>query len=108
MKRLAAMTLLLALCIQPAAATDHTCSVDALTRAQALLFFHAGPDDRIAIEPKVTALAPLSNPAGQDSYNVLQVWGYIYKGRYRMRFIYGRIGNDCLLVGQEILEYANL
>jgi hypothetical protein len=39
---------------------------------------------------------------------VLEVWGYIYKGRYRMRFIYFHFGKSCILMGQEILEYAKL
>jgi hypothetical protein len=36
------------------------------------------------------------------------VWGSIYKGDYRMRLIYYVSGNDCTLMGQEILEYASL
>jgi len=38
---------------------------------------------------------------------VLEVWGHIYKGQYRMRLIYARSPKDCVLVGQEILEYAS-
>jgi len=39
---------------------------------------------------------------------VLEVWGSIYKGNYRMRLIYHVAGKDCTLMGQEILEYASL
>jgi hypothetical protein len=36
------------------------------------------------------------------------VWGNIYKGQYRMRFIYARQQKECVLMGQEIIEYAKL
>jgi hypothetical protein len=39
---------------------------------------------------------------------VLEVWGHIYKGRYRMRLIYHPLAGECVLMGQEILEYADL
>jgi hypothetical protein len=42
-----------------------------------------------------------------QSFKVLEVWGYIYKGKYRMRFIYfNSPATSCLLMGEEILEYA--
>jgi hypothetical protein len=51
----------------------------------------------------------MRNPANRKQLlDVLQVWGYIYKGQYRMRFIYARLPGECLLMGQEILEYADL
>ncbi len=50
----------------------------------------------------------VKNPAGKDQYEVLEVWGNVYKGRYRMRFIYAQLPGECLLMGQEILEYARL
>jgi hypothetical protein len=39
---------------------------------------------------------------------VLEVWGRIYKGQYRLRLIYARIPNECVLMGQEVIEYASL
>ena len=48
------------------------------------------------------------NPANpRQKFQVLEVQGTIYKGQYRMRLIYFRSGSGCLLMGQEILEYAN-
>ena len=38
---------------------------------------------------------------------MLEVWGYIYKAEYRMRFIYAQIPDSCLLMGQEILEASD-
>ena len=47
----------------------------------------------------------MQNPENKSQYyDVLQTWGYIYKGKYRRRFIFL---NDCTFMGEEILEYAN-
>jgi hypothetical protein len=62
----------------------------------------------MSIDDNVTVLNPLKNPVGKDKYSVLEVTGTIYKGTYRMRLIYGKAGNECVLVGQEILEMVNL
>ncbi|WP_420997009.1 hypothetical protein ACKI2N_013685 [Cupriavidus sp. 30B13] len=97
---------LMALCAAAAAAPQHACAPAALKQAGKLLAFHAGPDDRIEIDTGVKVLAPLKNPAGKDKYDVLEVYGYIYKGTYRMHFIYAPAG--CTLMGQEVLEIANL
>lgn len=90
------------------AAPAHRCSAAALTQAKKLLAFHFGDDDRIDIEQTAKALSPLKNPAGKDQYDVLEVWGKVYKGQYRMHFIYAQQKDQCLLMGQEILEYAKL
>jgi hypothetical protein len=65
---------------------------------------------RIEIRPEVTALAPIKNPVNpKQSFDVLEVWADIYKGRYRMRLLYyTNIPGQCVLMGQEILEYADL
>ena len=87
----------------------HHCSSAAAEQAQKLLVFHFGPDDRIEIDKAVKRLAPMRNPANKKQwFDVLEVWGYIYKGQYRMRFIYARLANECVLMGQEILEHADL
>ena len=91
-------------------AATHPCTAKALEQAKKLLEFHNGPDDRIEIDKNVKVLPPLKNPAGKGSFDVLEVWGYIYKGQYRMRFLFAALPkpNTCLLMGQEILEHAAL
>ena len=92
-----------------AAGEEHRCAPDALKQAKKLLEFHfGGSDDRMEIEQVAKPVHPIKNPAGKDKYDVLEVWAWIYKGRYRMHFIYGYAGDECVLMGQEILEYANL
>jgi hypothetical protein len=85
------------------------CSGDATEQAKKLLAFHFGADNRIEVADSVKKLPPLRNPANKkQSFDVLEVWGYIYKGQYRMHFIYAKLPGECVLMGQEILEYANL
>jgi hypothetical protein len=87
----------------------HHCSAAASEQAQKLLVFHFGQDNRIEIDKAVKTLAPIRNPANRaQRLDVLEVWGHIYKGEYRMRFIYAQSAKECLLMGQEILEYASL
>jgi hypothetical protein len=88
--------------------SPHHCSSAALEQAPKLLAFHFGPDSRIEIDKTARALTPIRNPANRaQRLDVLEVWGHIYKGQYRMRFIYMRSPKDCVLVGQEVLEYAS-
>lgn len=86
------------------------CKNQAIKQATKLLEFHSGADDRIEISEDVKMLPSLANPRNpKQRFDVLEVWGYIYKGVYRMRFEYfSTKPDDCLLMGQEILEYANL
>jgi len=82
------------------------CKTEAVKQAHKLLAFYRDNDDRIVIDDKVTPLAKIKNPANEKQLlDVLETWGYIYKGRYRMRLIFS---SDCTLMGEEILEYANL
>jgi hypothetical protein len=93
----------------PCCANSLQCSDDAIKQAHKLLGFHFGADSRIEIDKKVKELPSIQNPAGKkQKFQVLEVWGYIYKGRYRMRFIYYQLEKECVLMGQEILEYARL
>jgi hypothetical protein len=94
----------------PASAqTGHRCSPAAREQAQKLLAFHVGGDDRIEIDKSVRTLLPMRNPANRlQRFDVLEVWGRIYKGQYRVRLIYARIPKECVLIGQEVLEYASL
>ncbi|MGZ5043495.1 MAG: hypothetical protein ACXV8P_01780 [Methylobacter sp.] len=86
----------------------HHCSKDALIQAKKLLDFHFGLDDRTEINEHVVVLKPIKNPAGKGKFDVLEIYGHIYKGTYRMRFIYAQTENQCLLAGQEILEITHL
>ena len=93
--------------LQPTPQPTHHCSSAAIEQAPKLLAFHFGPDSRIEIDKTARALAPIRNPANRaQRLDVLEVWGHIYKGQYRMRFIYMQSTKDCVLVGQEVLEYA--
>jgi hypothetical protein len=91
-------------------AADHPCAARALDRAKQFLTFHSGPDDRMTIDKTVKQLPSMRNPEDPSQrFDVLEVWGYIYKGRYRMRFIYyNSRATSCVLMGEEILEYARL
>ncbi len=90
------------------AAADIPCAAHAITRAKQLLTFHFGPDDRMTIDKTIKQLPSMRNPEDRtQKFDVLEIWGYIYKGRYRMRFIYyNSHATSCLLMGEEILEYA--
>ena len=62
---------------------------------------HAEPEPRCA----KAAIAQ----AGKLLFDVLEVAGHIYMGTYRMRLIYARdLPDQCVLMGQEILELAKL
>lgn len=88
---------------------EHHCVGAATEQAKKLLEFHFGPDRRSEIAKSVKVRPAIRNPANKKQlFDVLEVWGYIYKGQYRMRFIYARLPSECVLMGQEILEYANL
>ncbi|MDP9139523.1 MAG: hypothetical protein M3O62_01860 [Pseudomonadota bacterium] len=86
------------------------CAADARDRAAKLLAFHFGSAEDFSIDDEVKLLPPLRNPANsKQMLDVLEVRGFLYKGQYRMRFIYGRVpSSPCTLVGQEILEFATL
>lgn len=85
-----------------------TCKNSAVKDAKKLLSFYRDNDDRISIDEKITPLAKIKNPqGGTQKFDVLETWGYIYKGKYRMRFMYYP-DVDCTLMGEEILEFANL
>jgi hypothetical protein len=91
-------------------AADSACASGAIERAKQLLTFHAGADDRMTIDKAVKQLPSIRNPENpKQRFEVLEVWGYIYKGKYRMRFIYYNSRDTrCLLMGQEILELAQI
>ena len=65
----------------------------------------SGPD--IGLVTRLKKLPPVKALKGSGKFDVLEVWGYIYKAEYRMRFIYAQIPDSCLLMGQEILEASD-
>jgi hypothetical protein len=89
-------------------AAEPACAAGAIDRAKQLLTFHAGPDERMTIDKSVKQLPSIHNPADpKQTFEVLEVWGHIYKGSYRMRLIYySSQSTACLLMGEEILEFA--
>ena len=103
---------LAALVLSCAAGAAHAgCAGDALVRAEPLLRLHFArggegvPD--LAISDVVKTLPAIKAPVGRGRFDVLEVRGYIYKSEYRMRFIYAQIPNDCVLMGQEIIELSD-
>ena len=104
---LAAAVLLFA---APGIAAAHPCNDDAIERATPLLKlqYDAGGDEveNLAVDDTVKTLAPIRALKGSGKFDVLEVWGHIYKADYRMRFIYRR-RRVCLLMGQEILEASD-
>jgi hypothetical protein len=91
------------------AQAQHPCATDARKKADALLKLHFDDGDnlKVSISSDVKALPPVNSLRGKGKFDVLEVWGYIYKAEYRMRFIYAQIKGSCVLMGQEILEAAN-
>ncbi len=66
------------------------------------------PAQNFSVEDTVKVLPPIKALKGSGHFDVLEIWGHIYKADYRMRFIYAQIKGDCVLMGQEILEASNL
>ncbi|MFT3808623.1 MAG: hypothetical protein QM698_01765 [Micropepsaceae bacterium] len=101
------------------AEAPHPCAGDAVKRAGELLAFHfEGPEafsgegtgaerQTWTIDGEVKVLAPIRALKGKGKLDVLEVWGYIYKASYRMRFIYAQIPDTCVLIGQEVLEESD-
>jgi hypothetical protein len=92
-----------------AAEKDTTCFQDAIEKAPELLKYHAGPlVEGLIIDidrDSVKKLKSMRNPAEPNHYlTVIEVHGNIYKGNYRIRFIFSTKSVGCLLVGQEVLE----
>lgn len=85
------------------------CAAAALVQAEKLLLFHTDGDDRAVVDAHARQLLSLTNPANtSQKLAVFEVMGHVYKGEYRMRLIYYPLGRECVLIGQEILELANL
>jgi hypothetical protein len=105
--RLAAILLLLSTVV--ATAQTHHCAKDAVEKAMPLLKLHFDQAEKLenaGIDDQVRVLVPIKALKGNGKFDVLEVWGHIYKADYRMRFIYAQ-GKGCTLMGQEILEASN-
>ncbi len=105
--RALALTLIV-LAASPAQAAPR-CSSEAIAQAKKLLAFHVEDDDRARVDPVAIERAPIRNPKNaRQKFAVLEVNGSVYKGQYQMRLIYYRMGSECVLMGQEIIEHASL
>lgn len=104
-----AAALLIAASGAASAKAQHACAADARKIAAALLRLHFDDGDnlKISIGDEVKRLAPVRALRGKGQFDVLEVWGYIYKAEYRMRFLYAQVKDGCVLMGQEILEAAD-
>jgi hypothetical protein len=91
-------------------AADPPCAARAIDRAKQLITFHSGPEDRMTVDKTVKELPSIRNPQEpRQKFEVLEIWGYVYKGKYRMRLIYyNSPAVSCLLMGEEILEFASM
>jgi hypothetical protein len=92
---------------------SHACAANAVIRAKELLAFYRRPDDtgfagQWSVDESAKKIGTVAAIHGKRRYDVLEVWGNVYKGSYRMRFIYAVVGSDCVLMGEEILEDAAL
>ncbi len=90
----------------------HACAPDAIKRGKALLTLHfndgqPGDEPLVHIDDAVKALPSVKALKGAGRFDVLEVWGYIYKAEYRMRFLYAQMPDACVLMGQEILEASD-
>jgi len=86
----------------------HPCAADARTQALKLLRFHVDGDNRAAIDPaSLRKIGTVASLVGKRRFDVLEVWGSVYKGEYRMRLIYANPAGMCVLMGQEILEHSD-
>ena len=107
--KIKALLLLSLLFSTPCLAAPLKCEAAALSQAEKLLAFHSDGDNRAEVASHAKALPTIINPANKKQrFLVLEVMGFVYKGNYRMRFLYYPIDGDCVLMGQEILELSRL
>jgi outer membrane lipoprotein-sorting protein len=107
--RVAIAILVLLAAMSAAQAQSHTCVTNAIAKAKDLLRFHGNVEANqpAEVETQVKVLPPIKALKGKGQFDVLEVWGHIYKADYRMRLIYAQIKGSCVLMGQEILEASN-
>jgi hypothetical protein len=111
--------------IVSAQAAPHACSADAVSRAGKLLKTHwesdgslladnpGEPDpnagDRMAwsTDESASKVATIKALEGKGKFDVLELKAYVYKATYRLQFYYAQIPDNCVLMGQEIIEIAD-
>jgi hypothetical protein len=103
------LTVSLLMLLSPAAGWAHPCDADAIKRGMPLLKLHFEADqlENAGVDDTVKELPPIKALKGKGKFDVLEVWGHIYKADYRMHFIYAQVSGSCLLMGQEILEASD-
>lgn len=115
--KFAIVILFVLLSFNASAKLEHTCSSDAAKQAKKLLIFHinSGLGSEIDIENEMgfeepSVQKPIKNPTNpKQKLEVFEVIGYVNPhGEYRMKLIFFKMPNGCLLMGQEILEHANI
>jgi hypothetical protein len=89
------------------ASTQHRCADDARQLAMSLLSHHVSPTEHtVHIDSKVSVLTPVRHPSKRNLVlDRIEVWGFVYKGHFRMRMLYLRGTKECHVVGQEVLTY---
>jgi hypothetical protein len=94
----------------PASATSpgHPCTAEAAEQALKLLRFHTDGDERAAVfKERARHIGTVKALRGTSRFDVIEVPGGVYKADYRLRLIYARIGDRCVLMGQEVLEESD-
>ena len=98
-------------------AGSHFCASQVKAPAIKLFALHyelSEADASNSISDDVTQLPSIRSPDGKRNYAVLQTDAYIGKmGYYRIRMIFAVLGKDnpkedCVLMGQEILDMSSL
>jgi hypothetical protein len=89
------------------------CAAEAAAQAEVLLKFHVteggkAPELAEDVAPvdigDVESKGRLKPLRGKGRYEVLEVTGHVIKAEYRIHLIYAEMQDQCLLMGQEILE----
>jgi hypothetical protein len=110
MRLLPAPVLALLMAAAPASAGTpvHPCAAQATEQALKLLKFHIGGDERAQVFWERTRfIGTVKALRGRGRFDVIEVPGSVYKADYRLRLIYARIGGQCVLMGQEVLEESD-
>ena len=95
------------------ASSSHRCAADAVTQSKRFLTFYlhldeAGAAESWSVDDSASQIGSVQAIRGTQRYHVLEVWGRVYKGHYRMRFLYALTDGACTLMGEEIMEDAIL
>ena len=102
------MALVMAAAPASAGAPVHPCAAQAAEQALKLLKFHTGGDERAQVfRERARSIGTVKALRGKGRFDVIEVPGGVYKADYRLRLIYARIGGQCVLMGQEVLEESD-